>query len=104
MKFLYCLLFSLLLMFESYSQKDDFQPDMSRALFHGKVDKAQQQLLALDGKRDEQITADADEEINMQLTYQATTRIDNIQKEIEFNKELNSNQKIGYIRGLQDLV
>ncbi len=52
---------------------------MSRALFHSKLDKAQQQLLAMDGRRDNQITADTDDEVNMQLTYQATTRLDNIQ-------------------------
>ncbi|MES2645617.1 MAG: hypothetical protein V4717_01985 [Bacteroidota bacterium] len=104
MKFLYCLLFFLTLISESYSQKEEFQPDMSRALFHSKLDKAQQQLLAMDGRRDNQITADTDDEVNMQLTYQATTRLDNIQKEIEYNKDLSSNQKIGYIRGLNELL
>lgn len=58
----------------------------------------------MDGKTDDAITADKDEEVNMQLTYQVTTRVDGFQKDIEFNKEISSNQKIGYIRGLADLL
>ncbi len=103
MKLLYCLFFFLPVVNLAHAQ-DDFQPDMSRALFHGRLDKAQLQLTALDGKADNIITADKDEEVNAQLTYQATTHINNIQKEIEFNKDLQSNQKIGYIRGLTELI
>jgi hypothetical protein len=87
-----------------HAQNEDFQPDMSRALFHSRLDKAQKDLLARDGKADDVITADKDEEVNLQLTYQATTRINNIQKEIETNKDLTSNQKIAYIRGLTDYI
>lgn len=98
----------VLLVFGSFSalqaQKEEFTPDMSRALFHGRLDKAQQQLLARDGKADKAITVDSDEEVNLQLTYQAINRVDAIQKDIEFNKELTSNEKIGYIRGLEDIV
>lgn len=86
------------------AQTEDFVPDMSRALFHSRLDKAQTELLAKDGKADKQITADTDDEINMQLTYQATTRIDNIQKKIEQDKNIDNNKKIGYIRGLTDLI
>jgi hypothetical protein len=87
-----------------YGQTDEFKPDMSRALFHSKLDNIQMLLLAKDGKKDKEITADKDEEVNMQLTYQATTRLDNIQKEIEFDKKLEGNVKVGYIRGLTELI
>ena len=104
MKLIYTLLFLLPVFNLVQAQKDAFQPDMSRALFHSRLDKAQLQLTALDGKADDKVTADKDEEVNMQLTYQATTHIDNIQKEIEFDKKLESNQKIGYVRGLTELI
>ena len=87
-----------------FGQTGDFHPDMSRALFHSKLDKAQQMLLARDGKADKEITADKDEEINMQLTYQATTRLDNLQKQIEFDSYMEGNVKVGYIRGLTELI
>lgn len=104
MKKVYCLIFCLAAFGWLHAQNEEFQPDMSRALFHSRLDKAQKDLLAKDGKADDMITADKDEEVNLQLTYQATKHIDAIQKEIEFNKDLNSNQKIGYIRGLTDLI
>jgi hypothetical protein len=40
----------------------------------------------------------------MQLTYQATTRLDNLQKQIEFDKNLDGNVKVGYIRGLTEML
>jgi hypothetical protein len=81
-----------------------YQPDMSRALFHHKLDEIQKNLLKLDGQADELLTVDKDAEVNMQLTYQLTTRIDNLQKEIELDKNLESNVKVGYLRGLTDLL
>jgi hypothetical protein len=88
----------------SFAQPGDFVPDMSRALFHRQLDNAQKELLAKDGKADNAITATSDDEVNMQLTYQATTRIDNFQKSIEFNKNIDGNKKVGYLRGFTDLI
>ena len=87
MKNLFSVLVGLLATISVCAQ-EDFQPDMSRALFHSKLDKAQVELLARDGRADNSITADKDEEVNLQLTYQATTRIDKIQKDIEYSKKL----------------
>jgi hypothetical protein len=50
------LLFAILFITaESYSQLNEFQPDLSRALFHTRLDKAQKDLLAMDGKADNQL-------------------------------------------------
>jgi hypothetical protein len=104
MKHIYTVLVCLLWLSRAAAQTEDFQPDMSRALFHHRLDKAQSDLLARDGKADDKVTADKDEEINLQLTYQATTRVDKIQKEIEFSKTFDNNQKITFLRGLTDLL
>lgn len=84
--------------------QQSYVPDMGRALFHNKLDKAQKALLARDGKADDAITAYGDEELNLQLTYQATTHVDNIQQAIELDTVLSNNLKITYLRGLSELL
>lgn len=104
MKRLFCFVFCFAAIGSVFAQQEDFQPDMSRALFHTRLDRAQKDLLARDGKADDAVTVDKDDEVNAQLTYQVTSRVDGIQKEIEFDKNTTSNQKIGYVRGLTDLL
>ena len=77
---------------------------MSRAFFHYKLDEAQKALLAKDGVADEAITIDKDPEVNLQLTYQATTHIDNLQKQMELDTLLASNDKVAGLRGLAVLL
>ncbi|TAD85939.1 MAG: hypothetical protein EAY75_09945 [Bacteroidetes bacterium] len=82
----------------------DFVPDISRALFHSKLDQAQSALTALDGKKDNELKVFEDEELNLQLTYHAYAHINILQRAIEFDSTLSQNQKLTYIRGLTDLL
>lgn len=103
-KFYYSLFLLTATCFAQAQSTPDWQPDMSRALFHYKVDKAQKDMLARDGRADNELKVSEDEELNLQLTYQATQRIDNLQKEIEQSKTLTHNAKLTYLRGLADLI
>lgn len=75
-----------------------------RQLPHYNLDKVQKQLLALDGKPDNQLTAGNNEEINLQLTYTATVKIDALQNQIETDTSLSNTQKITYLRGLAEAL
>jgi hypothetical protein len=86
------------------AQPPDFKPDISRALFHTRVDDSQLYLSAADGKKDKAINVFDDEELNLQLTYNAFTRIDEWQVSIEKNDTLSSQEKIGLLRGMAELV
>ena len=82
----------------------DFAPDMSRALFHSKLDAAQSLLLAMDGRKDNALKLYEDEELNLQLTYHAYTHVNTLQRNIEVDTTLSQNQKLTYLRGLTDLL
>ncbi|MCU0387766.1 MAG: hypothetical protein MUE71_04065 [Chitinophagaceae bacterium] len=88
----------------SLSQPPDFKPDISRALFHGKLDESQKYLLAADGKSDDRLTPYEDEELNLHLTYQATNRIDQWQAEIENSTLLDHQGKLRMLRAMTELL
>jgi hypothetical protein len=76
----------------------------SRQLQHYNLDKIQRQFLAIDGKADQQINIGADEEVNLQLTYNATDKVDALQKQLELDTTLNNSQKQRFIRGLGEMM
>jgi hypothetical protein len=86
------------------AQPVDFKPDISRALFHSRIDDAQTYLLSADGKRDKQLAPYDNEEMNLHLTYSATTRIDNWQVDIENNANIAHQNKIRLLRAMAELV
>lgn len=85
-------------------QPTDFKPDISRALFHSKLDEAQMALLAADGRKDASLTPYPDEELNLQLTYNATARIDEWQEKTERDEKLDHMGKIRQIRGMGEML
>ena len=76
---------------------------MMRQAFHDKVDELQKRLLRLDGTSDNTLTLTDDEDMDLQLTYAATKRIDDIQNAIESDND-NSNSKIKYLRALSETL
>lgn len=86
------------------SQPPDFRPDLSRALFHARLDEAQQYLLAADGKKDNQFTFYDNEEMNLHMTYQATHRIDQWQVQVENNTGMNHQDKLRMLRAMAELL
>ena len=90
--------------FQGKAQPPDFKPDLSRALFHTRLDESQLYLLAADGKKDDQLSPYDNEELNLQLTYNATNRIDHWQVDIENNTILNHQAKIRLLRAMTELT
>ena len=74
-----------------------------RQAFHDKVDASQKRLLRLDGTPDDNLNSTDDDELNLQLTYTATKRIDAIQNSIEADND-DSNTKIKYLRALAETL
>ena len=48
---------------------DQFSPDLNRALFHSRLDQAQKDMLAIDGRADSLMTVYPSHEMNEQLQY-----------------------------------
>jgi hypothetical protein len=84
------------------AQPTDFKPDISRALFHTRVDESQQYLLNADGKKDYMLTPYSDEELNLQITYHATSRIDDWQMALEQSTTIDHQTKLRYLRGMAE--
>ncbi len=64
---------------------------LSRAYFHEQIDRTQKDILALPG-----ITGD--------LNYAATGKIDSLQAAIEANAKMDNNNKIKFLRGLNEAL
>jgi hypothetical protein len=82
----------------------DLKPPKNRELFHDFVDKQQKDILKSDGKADEEFKPSSDEDVNFLLTRAATSNVDWVQYRIEKDTSLNSQIKIKYLRGLENLL
>jgi len=82
----------------------DLKPPKNRELFHDFVDKQQKDILKSDGKADDEFKPSSDDEVNFLLTKAATDNVDWVQYRIEKDTTLNSQVKIKYLRGLENLL
>jgi hypothetical protein len=82
----------------------DLKPPKNRELFHDFVDKQQKEILKSDGKGDDEFKPSSDDEVNFLLTRAVTTNVDWVQYRIEKDTTLNSQVKIKYLRGLENLL
>ena len=76
---------------------------LMRQAFHDKVNDLQKRLLKMDGTGGNTLNMTDDDDINLQLTYTATKRIDAIENSIESDTD-NSNSKIKYLRALAETL
>ncbi|RXK83489.1 hypothetical protein [Filimonas effusa] len=79
------------------SVKPDVQIPLMRRKFHEDVDKLQKAIGALP-------LANADQEQKMHAEYTIGTKVDNFQTAIELDSTLSDNDKIKYLRGLNDVM
>ncbi len=94
----------LVIFFSSSAQPINYPIAQGRQLQHYNLDKIQTQFLGIDGKPDDVINIGYDEEVNLQLTYAVTNKVDVLQKQIELDTALNNTQKQTYIRGLGEMM
>jgi hypothetical protein len=93
--------------FCSFSQTNidkDCKPPINRARWHDLIDKEQKNALRADKNADNFLHASADEEINFLVTQSLTKRIDALQCIVERDTIMNPQQKVGYLRGIENLL
>lgn len=79
------------------------KPPKNRELFHDYIDKAQKSIFNADGKIDGLFTPSGNDEINFRLT-QSLNRIDQFQCSIESDSTINAQDKVRYLRGMDNLL
>ncbi len=77
---------------------------LMRQIFHDKINQSQKSIDEADGKTDRLFKGGKDDEINQQLTYSLFNKVDAMQNEIEADNELDANNKIKYLRGLNEVL
>lgn len=76
-----------------------------RMYFHDKVDKQQKAIDKLDGKRDNLVDLTSNLDINLQLTDAFMRKIDDLQRSIELDTTLKTNNdKVRYLAYLEKLL
>jgi hypothetical protein len=75
-----------------------------RKVFHDNIDKTQKEIDLLDKKQDKSFNADSDQEVNLQVSYTLHNKVDDIQNNIEWDKTLNPNEKVRFLRGLNEVL
>src|SRR3954447_11804870 len=92
----------------AYSASLSAQPSptvpLIRKVFHDNIDKNQKEIDLLDKKQDKSLNIGNDEEVNLQVGYTLYNKIDGMQDNIESDKTLDANQKIRFLRGLNDVL
>ncbi|MBS1566202.1 MAG: hypothetical protein JST39_17595 [Bacteroidetes bacterium] len=81
-----------------------FRPDQSRIFFHEKVDREQERLKGLDGKKDDSISLSHDDAINGSIYYALITRVDQLQEKYDSDSTWINKVKVKYIKGLESLL
>lgn len=103
----YCLFAVVLTGFQVIAQSSyGNTPDIPviRRVFHENIDASQKAILKLDGIGDDKFAPSQDEELNYRLSYTATKKVDDIQKQIEADTTLDNNNKIKFLRGLNETL
>jgi hypothetical protein len=99
---LYFLFSAIIFSFSANAQKP--QIPLMRQIFHENIDKTQQAILNADGLADDQFVVSDDSVLNARLTYAVTDEVDSLQNAIEADATLNGNNKIKFLRGLNEAL
>ncbi|MBL0336291.1 MAG: hypothetical protein IPP73_13560 [Chitinophagaceae bacterium] len=79
-------------------------PPKNRELFHDIIDQQQKLILKADGKDDNRFSPSANDEVNFMVTRSLVTRVDELQCKIENDTLLKDQQKVLYLRGIENLL
>ncbi len=77
---------------------------LNRQLFHFKIDEAQQKILHLHNSQDSVLKVSTDESINLQTQQLLFTHINNLQAKIELDSTISGNDKIIWLRSIENLL
>lgn len=89
-----------------YAQPGNSQSEipLMRQIFHENINKTQQAILDADGVVDSQFAMSNDSVLNAKVTYAVTLSVDSLQNAIEIDTSLNNNNKIKFLRGLNEAM
>ncbi|MFT3825693.1 MAG: hypothetical protein QM731_17365 [Chitinophagaceae bacterium] len=77
-----------------------FKVAMERMLWHDNVDKQQKKVLSADGT----VKISKDESVNLQIADAIIYRVDELQEKIELDSTMNGQDKIKYLRNLENVL
>lgn len=103
-KFTFILFLSLFSLFAKAQPGNENTIPPMRQYFHEMIDATQKLILASDGTADENFNPTQTESLNIQLTNTLIAGVDSIQTEIEKNDALDNNNKIKFLRGLNEAL
>lgn len=103
MKLFFTFLLFIGSIFFVYSQPTLKIPLM-RQIYHDIIDKSQLSIEKLDKKEDGKFYPEKDDEINFQINFSLFQKVDELQVQIELDSSLDNNNKIKYLRGLNELL
>src|SRR4051812_12076637 len=96
-------LFIVVISFSTSAQTKPAIPLMRR-IFHENIDKTQKAIDKLDKKEDRSFNGTNDAEVNQQVSYTLFNKVDQIQDNIEADTSLNANEKIKFLRSLNEAL
>src|SRR5579885_1605519 len=77
---------------------------LSRMYFHEAIDATQKKILASDGINDAFFTPTSNDALNSELTDDVTKGVNDIRDYIEADSTLDNNNKIKFLRGLNEML
>jgi hypothetical protein len=81
------------------------KPPKNHELWHDRIDREQKNALKADGRADQMFSAlGSNEDVNYYVTLALTSRIDDLQCRIEKDTITKDQQKVGYLRGVENLL
>lgn len=76
----------------------------SRLYFHESIESTQKKIMDSDGSKDKLYTPTSNESLNHTLTKAITEKVDALRNEIEDDTTLDNNNKIKFLRGLNETL
>src|SRR5881275_2449386 len=80
------------------------KPPKNREWWHDRIDREQRNALRADGKADQYFQAGNNEDVNYYVTQAITKQVDELQCKIEQDTLSKDQQKVGYLRGIENLL
>jgi hypothetical protein len=77
---------------------------LMRKKFHDDIDRIQKIIDNLDKKEDKALNIGTNEEVNLQVSYALINKVDELQNKIELDGSLDANQKIKFLRGINEAL